>query len=482
MTIQPLQAQIPIVDENGKISPYFLRFLRENGLGVEGAIEDAATASDEAAAALAATLLKADKTINLTAGTGLSGGGDLSADRSFSLDASIDDLNDVDTTTTPPTDAQALIWDNASSLWIPGDVASGGGGGGGGGGSGAFEFIEEITVTAQTTVDIDLPTGYASYYLEPYFSFSFDGSGLWLRVTDDGFSTVKTTSGDYRYVSWRYNSGSALDRSAADTKIELTSSVGNAAPEHFQTQIEILNSQDTAYTGVVAHNQYYTTATVQTGSELRGMYMGTQVLNGVRLMPTNGNVTGIVRVWGRKAVASGGGGGAVTLLESLSPSSVSSVDIESFAGLGYKKIVIDSDLKFSTDGVTATARFKLNGTYKSSDYRSAVQQASSSGSTTNSSSAAGTQLFISGTGGTWGIGNDTLESYCSSLEILNPDGTVLGKKVIGKGSHGVPSGQQATCAISGHYEGTDFTNALEGIRILASSGTFTGTINVWGYS
>ena len=36
----------------------------------------------------------------------------------------INDLADVDTTTTLPLDGQALIWDNASSKWIPGDTAS----------------------------------------------------------------------------------------------------------------------------------------------------------------------------------------------------------------------------------------------------------------------------------------------------------------------------------------------------------------------
>ena len=39
--------------------------------------------------------------------------------------ASIDDIGDVDTTTVAPTDGQALIWDNANSQWEPGTVASG---------------------------------------------------------------------------------------------------------------------------------------------------------------------------------------------------------------------------------------------------------------------------------------------------------------------------------------------------------------------
>ena len=46
---------------------------------------------------------------------------------------SINDLSDVDTQTTGPSDGQALVWSASGSKWIPGTVATGGGGGGGGG-------------------------------------------------------------------------------------------------------------------------------------------------------------------------------------------------------------------------------------------------------------------------------------------------------------------------------------------------------------
>jgi hypothetical protein len=41
--------------------------------------------------------------------------------------SAIDDLSDVDTTTAAPTDGQALVWDSANSVWVPGNVAAGGG-------------------------------------------------------------------------------------------------------------------------------------------------------------------------------------------------------------------------------------------------------------------------------------------------------------------------------------------------------------------
>jgi len=41
--------------------------------------------------------------------------------------AAIDDLTDVDTSTTPPTDGQVLTWVNANSQWEPADSTGGGG-------------------------------------------------------------------------------------------------------------------------------------------------------------------------------------------------------------------------------------------------------------------------------------------------------------------------------------------------------------------
>ena len=50
---------------------------------------------------------------------------------------SIDSLSDVDTTTVPPTNGQVLVWDSVSSQWEPGTVT----GGGGGGGDPLFSFV-----------------------------------------------------------------------------------------------------------------------------------------------------------------------------------------------------------------------------------------------------------------------------------------------------------------------------------------------------
>ncbi len=74
--IGPLPWQTPIVEPtSGKPSPFFIRLWQESFLRAD--------AFDASVGSLNTS--KADKTITLTAGAGLSGGGDLSANRSFAV-------------------------------------------------------------------------------------------------------------------------------------------------------------------------------------------------------------------------------------------------------------------------------------------------------------------------------------------------------------------------------------------------------------
>lgn len=106
--IWPFAHNVPIVDKAGNPTPYFNTQLQLI-LEASGILE-----SD--------ILTKADKTITLTAGVGLDGGGDLSANRTFDLNASLNDLNDVDTAGVASGDV--LTYDGAQ--WEPATPAAGG--------------------------------------------------------------------------------------------------------------------------------------------------------------------------------------------------------------------------------------------------------------------------------------------------------------------------------------------------------------------
>lgn len=116
--IQPLQDRNPIAKPDGTPTDYFIRWAQQRQIDISGGITGA----------------QAQQLINdwaagreIIAGIGLSGGGNLSADVTINLDAVLDDLDDVDTSTVPPTDGQVLTYDEVEELWIPADSAGGGG-------------------------------------------------------------------------------------------------------------------------------------------------------------------------------------------------------------------------------------------------------------------------------------------------------------------------------------------------------------------
>ena len=106
-----LRSDQPIVDpETGLPTEYFLEMMF-------GATDNSEQTAEDVTG-------KVDKTTQVIAGNALAGGGALDQDVTIDLDAVIDDLNDVDTTSTAPTNGQALLWNSGSSLWLPGSISS----------------------------------------------------------------------------------------------------------------------------------------------------------------------------------------------------------------------------------------------------------------------------------------------------------------------------------------------------------------------
>lgn len=89
----------------------------------------------------------------------------------------LDDFTDVDTSTTAPTQGQALVWNNSDSLWVPGTIETGGGGGGGG----ASRGVGSVTLQALRTGTLEILTlGKAGTFLQVTAS-----GAAWVRFYSD---------------------------------------------------------------------------------------------------------------------------------------------------------------------------------------------------------------------------------------------------------------------------------------------------------
>lgn len=206
MALNDINQMFSIVDpKTGKPTEYLMRLLRDRGIDAEN-IEDVVANNSELLTILQASVDAINGTV-FNALTGLAGGGTLGTDDpiDYSLDADIDDLNDVDTTTTPPTAGQALVWNDTDSLWNPGDVASGGGGGGG-----SMELIEQWVATGgETSHDFTgIPSGYTYLRLVCEVGATTD--------TDGRIRFNSNTGSNYQFLRhWGGNSHSdSIDLSA----------------------------------------------------------------------------------------------------------------------------------------------------------------------------------------------------------------------------------------------------------------------------
>lgn len=98
-----LQWNVPIVDKNCLPTPQFIRFFQQHTNNISGAVPS---------------------TRRVDTGAGLTGGGDLSADRTISYDGSLAEQSDVDLSIAP-TDGQVLTWVDADSKWEAQDSEGG---------------------------------------------------------------------------------------------------------------------------------------------------------------------------------------------------------------------------------------------------------------------------------------------------------------------------------------------------------------------
>jgi hypothetical protein len=177
-------------------------------------------------------------------------------------------------------------------------------------------------------------------------------------------------------------------------------------------------------------------------------------------------VSGGLPVWATPAAGTSG----LTLVSATTFSAVSSHAVDSIFTSTYK--YYRAVLKFTASGLnTMTVRFRASGSSNTSaNYYSVNRSTDSAGTNEYVGSIAGTSISL--------LGKYNTDFNGVSFDILDPQ-AALDKIITGTAfSRGSTSGGLATVNFGGAFNSS---SAMDGLELIASSGTISGTLKIYGY-
>lgn len=148
---------------------------------------------------------------------------------------SIGDASDVDVTTTPPTDGQALVWDNAAGDWVPGTVAPGTSSGTEESSTATFPFENtRMGVVAPITGNISINPA-TSNFGATFYMVHNDASAP--AVSGVGITIVETVSVADNYKAGEDNIICAYYFSATEVHVWIVPTTAFTAPTAFSMNL-----------------------------------------------------------------------------------------------------------------------------------------------------------------------------------------------------------------------------------------------------
>ncbi len=358
--------------------------------------------------------------------------------------------------------------DNKAIKWSDLVAAVGGGGGGGG-----FELIQIATPSAVATLDFTLPAGFTSYQLRGHLLPVTDGANLWLRCDDGGGFDDTAEYANAEAAS--DSAGSYGDEGGtADGQIQVhraASGVGSATNEGLSFTIDIERAKDAHYTYFIS----VVSAWADTGNYLRmhagGAHNVASSLDAIRLLFSSGNIaSGSVALLGVPDTVPA----ALhpTLIGSASPSAATSVDIDLTDGYEFFELFVD--IVPSVDALFWLRMDDGGGFDSGTEYEGMGDEREEDGSIDNEDeqNAGEIQLHIFTAGGDGATEGVSAKVTISGAKQAARHTTVHGTYWKFRGD-----GSRAIGRIGGRHK---VTSTIDAIRILTSTGTFTGEIRVYG--
>jgi hypothetical protein len=168
----------------------------------------------------------------------------------------------------------------------------------------------------------------------------------------------------------------------------------------------------------------------------------------------------------------------LVLLSTYTPSGAATVDIETTIDSTYDHYIVDfHSVVGSADGANIVAQYKIAGAYVTTGTYLSHRDRSMSTTTEDTIdtviSSTGTSIIINSN-----VGNAAGESMAGEIHLYNPASTTM-KKIMTAEGGALDAAASAICRVS--VVGTNTgTGAVTGLRIFATSGTITGTFNLYG--